>query len=55
MLVSVIEMQCDQIGRNFAGWVHFSFFGRIFSEKYLPTNLSAIFVSKAPKIHLNKL
>jgi hypothetical protein len=36
-------MQCDQIGRNFDVWAHFSAFGR------------NLFFEKSPKIHLNKL
>jgi prolipoprotein diacylglyceryltransferase len=47
--------QCDQIGRNFAIWAIFLGVGRIFSEKYRPNDLGAIFSKILPKIHLNKL
>jgi hypothetical protein len=35
-------MQCDQIGRNFAGWAIFLALGALFSEKCRPNDLDAI-------------
>jgi hypothetical protein len=45
------RFECDQIGRNFDVWAHFSAFGRIYSETYRPNDSGAIFSIKyRPKI-----
>jgi hypothetical protein len=38
------QKQCDQIGRDFAVWAHFSVFGRIFFLKNIAQIIWALFI-----------